>query len=156
MKNVKILFWVLGLFFVGVSLGACNSSKNEGATIDDIHNPATPEGVSAEEQANMPVLTFDETTHDFGKVMKGERLTYAFKFTNTGKSNLIISNTHASCGCTTSIPPKEPIRPGESGEITVNFDSKRKHGKVTQTVTVGANTYPVQTVLTITAEVVNP
>lgn len=155
MKNVKLFLCVL-IFLAGTSFIACNSSKNNGATIEDIHNPATPEGVSPEEQANMPVITFEKTTHDFGKVMRGERLTYAFKFTNTGKSNLIISNTHASCGCTTSVPPKEPIKPGESGEITVNFDSKRKHGNVKQTVTVGANTYPVQTVLTITAEVVNP
>ena len=104
----------------------------------------------------MPVLTFEKTTHDFGRVIQGERLTYAFKFKNTGKSNLIISSTSASCGCTTSIPPKEPIRPGESGEIKVTFDSKRKSGNVKNSVVVAANTYPVNTVITITAEVIEP
>ena len=104
----------------------------------------------------MPVLTFEKTTHDFGKVVQGERLSYTFKFKNTGKSNLIIYNSNASCGCTTSIPPKEPIRPGESGEIVVAFDSKNKSGKETHSVVVSANTYPVNTLIRITAEVIIP
>ncbi len=138
-----------------VSCGGGNSN-GKGAEIGDIHNPASPEGVSQKENENMPVLTFEKTTHDFGRVIQGERLTYAFKFKNTGKSNLIISSTSASCGCTTSIPPKEPIRPGESGEIKVTFDSKRKSGNVKNSVVVAANTYPVNTVITVTAEVIEP
>lgn len=147
----------ISLLSISLFLTSCQSNKGkEGATVSDIHNPASPEGVSESENENMPILTFETTTHDFGKVMQGERLSYSFKFKNTGKSNLIISNTSASCGCTTSTPPKEPIRPGETGEIKVNFDSKRKKGNVTNSVVVAANTYPVNTVIKITAEVVVP
>lgn len=155
MKKFLYIVSLIGIIVCFGSCGAGNSSE-EGATISDIHNPASPEGVSKKENSNMPVLTFEKTTHDFGRVIQGERLTYAFKFKNTGKSNLIISSTSASCGCTTSIPPKEPIRPGESGEIKVTFDSKRKKGNVTNNVVVAANTYPVNSVITVTAEVIEP
>ena len=104
----------------------------------------------------MPVLTFETLEYDFGRVIKGEKLSYAFKFTNTGKSNLIISSARSSCGCTTSTPPQAPIRPGESGEIGVTFDSKNQHGEVSKMVVVSANTYPVQTTLRLKANVVEP
>ena len=155
---MKKIFLTILSFAIAAAFVSCGggSSNGKGAEIGDIHNPASPEGVSQKENENMPVLTFEKTTHDFGRVIQGERLTYAFKFKNTGKSNLIISSTSASCGCTTSIPPKEPIRPGESGEIKVTFDSKRKSGNVKNSVVVAANTYPVNTVITITAEVIEP
>jgi hypothetical protein len=101
----------------------------------------------------LPVLTFEKVAHDFGFVTKGERLSYSFKFKNTGKSNLIISYVESSCGCTTSSPPKAPIKPGDSGEIKVTFDSKTKNGNTISQVLVTANTYPVKTLLTVTADV---
>ncbi|MCQ2285530.1 MAG: DUF1573 domain-containing protein [Bacteroidales bacterium] len=153
---MKRNLFIISLLCAGLFFFSCQSSKEKAVTVSDIHNPASPEGISEEEKANMPVLTFETTTHDFGKVMQGERLSYSFKFKNTGKSNLIISNTTASCGCTTSVPPKEPIRPGETGEIKVTFDSKRKKGNVVNSVSVAANTYPVNTVIKVTAEVVIP
>ena len=88
--------------------------------------------------------------------MQGERLSHTFVFTNTGKSDLIISSAHASCGCTTSTPPKAPIKPGETSEIKVTFDSKTKKGPTTNVVTISANTYPTRTLLRISADVQIP
>ena len=123
-----------------------------------IHNPATAEGkgASTKEDPNGPRLTFDKTTHDFGTVIQGEKLTYTFNFTNTGKAPLVIENAAASCGCTTSTPPKAPIKPGESGKIDVTFDSKTKSGAVETKVRVVSNSYPTPTVLTIKANVKKP
>jgi hypothetical protein len=104
----------------------------------------------------MPVITFEKIVHDFGYVTKGERLSYNFKFKNTGNSDLIISYVESSCGCTTSSPPKAPIKPGDSGEIKVTFDSKTKSGITENQVMIVANTYPVKTVLTLIADVKNP
>ena len=137
-----------------VSCGSKDSS--EGFTVSDVHNPMTAEGLSKKDAEKMPVLTFETLEYDFGRVIKGERLSYAFKFKNTGKSNLIISSARTSCGCTTSTPPQAPIRPGETGEISVTFDSKNQKGTVEKTVVVSANTYPVQTVLKVKATVVEP
>ena len=136
---------------------SCNSKQDKTIyTVNDINNPVSADATRNKEIENLPVITFEKNVHDFGKVLQGERLSYTFKFTNTGKSNLIIENTTASCGCTTTIPPKAPIRPGETGEIRVAFDSKTKEGKVSNAVAVMANTNPVYTIIKVEAEVVKP
>ena len=129
------------------------AAKEGDFSVKDVHNPQTAVGMSAKDAEKLPVIEFETTTYDFGDVIEGERLTYSFKFKNTGKSNLIIYSSEATCGCTTSQPPKAPIRPGESDEILVTFDSKGQKGQVKKRVLVGANTYPVETILTITANV---
>lgn len=143
------------LVFLTLFITSCKqkSAKEGDFSVNDIHIPQTAEGLSEKEAKKLPVITFEQTTYDFGDVVEGERLTYSFKFKNTGKSNLIIYSSEATCGCTTSTPPKAPIRPGESGEILVTFDSKGQKGNVTKRVLVGANTYPAETILTIKANV---
>ena len=145
-----VVVLLIGVLFLGCHR---KPAKEGDFTVDDVHIPQTANGLSEKEAKNMPVISFDQTTYDFGEVIEGERLTYAFKFKNTGKSNLIIYSSEATCGCTTSQPPKAPVRPGESGEITVTFDSKGQKGKVQKRILVGANTYPAETILTITANV---
>lgn len=156
--NIHQVFFKLLLIAVSVFIFvSCNGKqKPDEVKITDIHNPQTADGISPKEEKNLPVISFECLEYDFGKVLQGERLSYSFKFKNTGKSNLIIYNTEASCGCTTSTPPKAPVRPGESEAIKVIFDSKTQKGKVEKVVVVAANTYPVQTVLRIKAEVVIP
>jgi hypothetical protein len=147
MKKIALLLIISILVF------GCGNKKNDGIGVDAINNPATAEGIDANKADKMPVITFEKVSHDFGYVTKGERLSYSFKFKNSGKSNLIISYVESSCGCTTSSPPKAPIKPGESGEIKVTFDSKTKNGITTSQVLVTANTYPVKSLLTVTADV---
>lgn len=145
---------IILLLFVGMLAGGCQRKAKEGDfTVKDVHIPQTADGMSAKDAEKMPVITFETKAYDFGDVIEGERLTYAFKFKNTGKSNLIIYSSEATCGCTTSQPPKAPIRPGESGEILVTFNSEGQKGKVQKRILVGANTYPAETILTISANV---
>ena len=110
--------------------GGCQRkpAKEGDFSVKDVHNPQTAEGMSAKDAEKLPVIEFETKTYDFGDVIEGERLTYSFKFKNTGKSNLIIYSSEATCGCTTSQPPKAPIRPGESDEIVVTFDSQGQKG----------------------------
>jgi len=49
--------------------------------------------------------------------------------------------------------PKEPIAPGGTGSIDVEFNSKNKPGRQTKTVTIQANTDPNPIRLKIKAEV---
>jgi hypothetical protein len=98
-------------------------------------------------------MTFAEPTFDFGNIMDGDKVEHVFSFQNTGKEPLIISNAKGSCGCTVPQWPKDPIKPGDSGEIKVVYNSKNK-GKVggkneTKTVTITANTNPPETRLII-------
>ena len=143
------------VLLIGLLCCGCHRkpAKEGDFTVEDVHIPQTASGLSAKDAEKMPVISFETKTYDFGDVVEGERLTYGFKFKNTGKSNLIIYSSEATCGCTTSQPPKAPVRPGETGEITVTFDSKGQKGKVQKRILVGANTYPAETILMITANV---
>ena len=96
-----------------------------------------------------PIISFDKKNWDFGTITDGEVVEHTFRFTNTGTSNLVISSASASCGCTIPNWPKEPIAPGEKGEIKVEFNSNGKKDMVTKDITILANTNPVKTILKI-------
>lgn len=89
------------------------------------------------------------TLHDFGSIKQGELVKHVFKFKNTGTEDLQIQGTSASCGCTVPEHSKDPIPPGGTGEIVVQFDSKGKSGQQNPVVTVNANTDPKQVRLTM-------
>ncbi|MEN9973910.1 MAG: hypothetical protein RIS20_2257 [Bacteroidota bacterium] len=108
----------------------------------------------AEELANMTTMSFDKTSHDYGKVPADSDNKTTFRVTNTGKKPLIIEKVSASCGCTTPSKPEKPILPGKSDEITVVFHPKETQlGQQNKTVTVIANTDPKMEVLSISAMV---
>ncbi len=98
-------------------------------------------------------VQYEHTDYDFGSVKEGEKVRHSYKFKNTGKEPLIISSAKGSCGCTVPKWPSEPIAPGATAQIDVEFDSKGKPGKQTKRVTVLANTVPAQTFLNITGNV---
>ena len=100
-------------------------------------------------------MTFASYEHDFGTLEAGASATHMFEFTNTGSEPLLLDKCKGSCGCTVPKCPKEPIAPGEKGQIEVKFNSKGKKNKQTKKVTINANTDPGQTFLTINA-FVNP
>lgn len=170
------------LLVVAVSITSCKEKAADAATADVAAattvstdastTPVTPMDPSAAPTpqadpaagAAAPVPTgpltsikFEEETHDWGTLMDGEKMTHVFKFKNTGKEPLLISNAKGSCGCTVPDWPKEAIAPGKSGEIKVVFDSKGKGapgGKEdSKKVTITANTDPVDTYLTIKGKV---
>ena len=60
------------------------------------------------------------------------------KFKNTGTEPLIIKNARGSCGCTVPNWPKEPILPGEEGQIEIRYATNRV-GKIDKRVTVTTN-----------------
>lgn len=97
---------------------------------------------------NAAEITFETETHDFGTIDFGGDGTYAFKFTNTGKDPLVITDAKGSCGCTVPKWPKEPVLKGQSNNINVSYDTKRV-GPFTKTVTVTSNAKTATRVLTI-------
>lgn len=98
-------------------------------------------------------MSFPETEFDFGTVAEGEKVKHVYKFKNTGSEPLILSNATGSCGCTVPSWPREPIAPGATGEILVEFNSQGKAGDRNQKVTVTANTNPAQTVISLKGKV---
>jgi len=119
-------------------------------------NPIPTPAASEIEEPVGPLtkVNFEDTRYDYGTVEQGEKVVYVFKFQNTGKEPLVLSDVRPSCGCTTPKWTREPLAPGENGEIHVEFDTKGKSGQQTKTVTVTANTDPSKTVLTLAGEVI--
>ena len=143
---MKSLFYLTLALFV---FAGCNKSKDSSAL-----EASTIE--KSETNVKEPKFEFNETAWDFGKIVEGEKVEHTFKFKNTGESDLIISNCSASCGCTIPNSPKEPIAPGESGNIKVEFNSAGKSDLVTKDITILANTNPVKTMLQIKVFVEKP
>jgi hypothetical protein len=99
---------------------------------------------NGEKKSNGAVLTFVETSHDFGDIYQGDKVSTVFKFQNSGNEPLILSNVSTTCGCTAPNWPKEPIAPGKSGEITVTFNSAGKMGVQNKVVTIYSNAVNAQ------------
>ena len=150
--NCSSLLVVL-LMFVGLASCGDGSTKNEGLSGDIVKNPHSADGM---EKTNMPVLSFEKDFHDFGKLIQGEKVSFGFKFTNTGKSDLIISRVSSSCGCTVPEYPKTAIKPGETKKIDVKFDSENRRGFQNKTVTIVSNAQPSTQILRIKAQIVLP
>jgi len=150
MKNSLI---IIALFSV-LALISCNDNKNKTGGEYNIDNPAdadNPNGTGG----GTPVISFVEKEFNFGTVIQGEKVIHNFVFENTGDGNLIISNVKASCGCTVPKWTKEPIKPGEKGNIEIKFDSSNRDGKQTKTAKVYTNTSPNVTELVIRCEVIH-
>jgi hypothetical protein len=83
-------------------------------------------------------IVFDKTVHDYGSIEKASDGTSIFTFTNKGQKPLILNNVRAACGCTVPEWPKQPIAPGESGEIKVMYNTNIA-GNFNKTITVSSN-----------------
>jgi major membrane immunogen (membrane-anchored lipoprotein) len=148
MKIIRLLV----LVSLAVLISCSHSKTQIPASVVNIPNSA--EG--SNDQSMLPAMKFAQVEHDFGKIIQGEKVTYAFKFKNTGNSDLVIAKVSTTCGCTASDYPKDPVRPGEEGIIEASFDSSGKQGFQSKDLTIAANTQPANTILTIKAIVIIP
>ena len=109
MKRKFILFFVASLMihftvnaqWTGSSTGSLSSGK--------------PAGVK-----------WDKTVHNFGTLEKGGSGKAIFKMTNTGGVPIIITSAEGTCGCTDITYPKQPILPGKTVNIIVNYEAEDK------------------------------
>lgn len=118
---------------------------------DLIRSPVSADGLV--DTVNVAKMTFTEVDYNFGKVTAGDVVEKEFSFVNTGKIPLLITDARSTCGCTVPEWPKQLIQPGESGVISVVFDTKNKSGDQVKPITITANTYPVATSLRLIGQV---
>jgi len=145
--------------FVALLFASCDPSANvNNANSDDTKSKGFTKSdiirmpISANEPMDTTLvakMSFEETTHEFGTVLEGTQVDHIFKFTNTGKVPLLISEAKATCGCTVPEYPKEAIAPGESSQVSVKFNTAGKKKEQVKPVTLTANTYPANTILTM-------
>ncbi len=158
-----------------LALGACNNAASKIKSEQSASNNETTEqpAITNQQMLNEQVnnnqqqqqqqvdpenagkFSFKEESHNFGTIEEGTIAKHDFEFTNTGEAPLVITNAQGSCGCTVPEWPREPIAPGETGKIHVEFNSTNRTGNQTKQVTLTANTIPNKKILRISAQV-NP
>ncbi len=102
--------------------------KNETATADStkkVHEPGK--------------FRFEDETHDFGEITEGPLAECDFEFKNVGKSPILISEAHGSCGCTVAKWPTEPIQPKRKGVIHVTYATYGRVGPIDRDIFITSN-----------------
>ena len=100
-------------------------------------------------------IKFEKIVHDYGTIVQGADGNSEFKFTNKGKTPLILNNVQASCGCTVPEWPREPIAPGQSGSIKVKYNTAIV-GTFSKSITVSSNALNGTVMLQIKGNVTPP
>jgi hypothetical protein len=142
----KVVLLATGIFV----FTACNDASARIESSSDSTTTQAPD----EMMESLPSIAFESDFHDFGEISEGSVAQHIFTFKNEGEGPLIISNAQGSCGCTVPDWPRNPIAPGESGEIKVSFNSKGRAGKQDKRVTLTTNAVPQTKVLNITSTVI--
>ena len=142
----KIVLGLGMLFFLGLT-----SCKEENAVkkIEEANITAAAERDAV--ASLFPVVEFEETEHDFGEIEANKPVETVFKYKNTGKAPLVITNIATTCGCT--VPEdwsREPLAVGETGQFTVKFNGSGR-GKISKSLTLTANTEKGKEVVKISA-----
>lgn len=81
-------------------------------------------------------LTFLESSHDFGRLNRGDKVRHEFKFQNQSKIPVKILATHTGCGCAVVDVPKKAFQPGETGVLLIELDTSDHVGEMIKTVLV--------------------
>jgi Protein of unknown function (DUF1573) len=163
MRNVALALVALA------SLSACGDKDAEKkiaalearlSELEGKKSPAASPAVQAQPveevkpEGPVAAINFEKIEHDFGTIAEGQKVSYTYKFKNTGDAPLIIQSAQPSCGCTVPEWSKDPIPVGGEGYVKAEFDSKGKPNAQNKTITVTANTFPKQTTLRFKAMVI--
>lgn len=148
MKKITILF----AFLLATNL-IVSCADGKASTKVNKQNLDTAKTRDAEIKQGVASISFDKKEYDFGTVNEGEIVETVFKVTNTGATDLVITNATGSCGCTVPVWPKAPIKSGETGDIAVKFNTSGKPNRQMKTVTLTTNTESGREVLTLRGSV---
>ena len=149
MKKITIL---LALVITASFFTACKDGGNVTSKInkENLNKAATRD---LEIKKGTALITLDKKVYDFGTVNEGDIVETTFMVTNSGKTDLVITDAKATCGCTIPVWPKAPIKPGESGEVKVKFNTNGKPNRQQKSVTLTTNTESGREILTLKGSV---
>lgn len=142
-------YWIL-ITLLSFSIFSCKEKERK-VTTDMLNFPQTANG---QKEMDLPVISFDSTTYNFGEIAIGEKVKHTFKFRNTGSAPLVITDVKPSCGCTSLKDwPKDPIKAGEAGQISVEFNSDGFPGDISKSIMVHTNAVPKDVFLKLEGKV---
>jgi hypothetical protein len=152
---MRRLFLLLICFFSLIVAYSCHNNDSANSNTGQVSPTLINIPASATNNPNgkLPKIVFTDTNFDFGSIQEGAKVTHVFTFKNEGQGDLVIASATASCGCTVPTYPHEIKRPGDTGTISVTFDSSNKTGKMVKSVTIVSNCQPPYKFLTINANI---
>lgn len=158
MKSAQNILFLLLLLSISLVWTACEKTDESAEGEENLEvvdgNSESAENPNATPDMPVTTVSFEEESHNFGKIKDGDKVQHIFKFKNTGTEKLVVKNVKPSCGCTTPEWTKDPIEPGGEGFIQIEFDSSGKVGTQNKSVTVELNIAEKIKTLTFTGEVV--
>ncbi len=97
-------------------------------------------GEQTKEQ-NGPQLTFATDGHDCGTVyfQDVDIKTIEVRFSNTGDAPLVLNGVRSCCGTVVTRWPREPVLPGESETIEVQFRVVNRPHMIRRVISVASN-----------------
>ena len=84
-------------------------------------------------------ISVDEAVHNFGQLKAGEIVLHTFVLTNTGDNDFVIESLETDCGCVTTHFNKQPVKPGETTLVEVEFNTAGLVGREYKTIEVVGN-----------------
>ncbi len=128
----------------------------EETAIETSVEPSREEMIKKAQASPLTTIALSEANFEFGKIKKGDHVQHVYEISNTGKNPLIISQVKPGCGCTAPDYTKDPILPGQKGQITLKFDSSNFDGRVQKQAEVYANVENAPIVITFSADIQQP
>jgi hypothetical protein len=77
---------------------------------------------SAQQNAD-DVIKVNTEKYDFGKIKQNVPVEYYFEIKNVSDKPVVVENTWATCGCTTPEKITEPIMPGGTAKLKVQYNA---------------------------------
>ncbi|MDP3313532.1 DUF1573 domain-containing protein [Lutibacter sp.] len=146
MKKITIL----SLIMLSIATYSCKDNASSKISPEKLESAIERDENVA---SGIAIIAFDKEVYDFGTIKEGEIAEGIFKITNKGKADLVITNASASCGCTVPSWPKDPILPGQTGELKFSFNSAGRAGKQHKSITLQTNTEKITETLSISGTV---
>ena len=78
--------------------------------------------VMAQQKAE-EVIKVNTELHSFGKIKQNVPVTYWFELKNISSKPVVIENTWGTCGCTTPGKIEQPIAPGATTRLKVDYNA---------------------------------
>lgn len=133
---MKKRFYTLLFLLAVMWLTACRNHKNPYE--NNLH--LQPSYLAQIDIQNYTTIEWLDTLKDFGTIREGDSVQLAFRFRNTGKKPLFLSNVKTSCGCTVTSFPEKPLFPGDEGVLTATFNSSGHPGATRKSIMATSNT----------------
>ncbi len=94
-------------------------------------------GMTKEQKNRAPMLLAENSSFNFGKIKRGEKVKATFNLRNTGYSELVLHKIEKKNGI--SITTKDKIKAGEKFTLEASLDTSRCSGEVIYTLTLITN-----------------